>query len=718
MADKQIPVILKFLLDKGSIEGIKTGTMSVEQGFNKLEMTLIRNQNALVDISASMKKVEAQSKRMFVGSVAFISGIVAFSNNYVKNLEETNDLTRKWEASSKKVQDAQERIGKVTAQEVLPLYEKAATIVERIAGFVENNPEIIKAAINTGLFVAGFSALTIAVSKGIRFVADATYIATSAMQLLASKNMQAAANKQLLASTNLSGGEIAQNLRQSFGLAPAAAGAGMGVAATVATTVAVIAGGAVLGTLIYDLGAKAFGGTRANVIATGGAYKIGQGFGNIAQNFGMSSEEAERKSLVFAALIGKVTGAIDKNSPLWINAANSIKKASEIVAGVTLSGSDYEKQIVDAYTQMREDDITATQQYNADRKNIVEKANNDLVNAAIKNASAIKQINASYEASIKGITANYLKQSKASEIAYANQRAQAIRSSGIEIQRIEEDLQDKLIKLRKDHERNMESLVAKRDALGLKKEIQSYNDKKDEEIANTNKEIIRRREDLRQRLEDMDAQHKAERAMRYEEYVASLEEAKIQRDEQLKLQREKYKEEQQQIRDNKREQLAELQKNYSEEQKRRHDNFIKMVKDLDAALLGEAERKKKYYALMLTDAEIFLQQYRRTLAGGTPGAGSSNKPNNGLRDTGGYMTKGFYENKNGIPEMVMNGTTTRMAEAQMGYLTQEKLQSMISGNNKKIVINEGNKRFDSRLSKEDRRAIQRDIIETFKGLVK
>lgn len=723
MADRQIPVILKFLLDKGTLEGIKSGTMSIEQGFYKLENTLIRNQNALIDIGKSMKQVEAQSKRMFVGSVAFISGIVAFSNNYIKNLDETNTLTRKWESNSKRVQEAQQRIGKITAQEVLPLYEKAAGIVEDIAGFVESNPQIVKAALNTGLFVAGFSALVIATSKGIKFVADVSYIATVTTQFLASKKMEDAANKQLLASTQMSGGQIAQQLRGAFGLAPAAAGAG--VAATVATTLAVIASGAVIGTVVYDILAKQFGLTRVNQIATGGAYKAGQGIGQVAQQFGMSPEEAERKSIVFAAIIGKLSGAIDKNSPLWINAANSIKKASEIIqSSVSLSGSQYEDQIVRAYTQMQEDELKSTQEYNRDRKNIVEQANNDLVQAAIRNAKSISAINKSYDNDIRNITGNYMRQSKMAEVAYAKQRADIIQNSSREIQRIEEDSQERLLKMRREHESNMEGFVARRDAFGLKKEVKRYNEQRQEEIANTNKEIGRRRQDLQIRLNDLAQNFAAERAMRAAEYAQALADAKVRRDEQLKLQAEQYKEEQQQIRDNKRKQLAEAQKNFIEEGKQRHNAFVAMVRDLDAALLGEAKRKREYYNLMLQDAEKFLSQYRATLPGGgttwgNSGAGIiSNKGNDRTRDSGGYMTKGLYAlAQNSIPEMVMSGKTTRMAESVMGQITQEKLQALFAGGGKSLTINEGNKRFDSRLSMQDRRAIKKDIIDTFKGLV-
>lgn len=99
-----------------------------------------------------------------------------------------------------------------------------------------------------------------------------------------------------------------------------AEGAVGALVASVLGVVTAVLGGVAVGTLIYDQIAKALGLTRANVEATGGAFLAGDMFGKVAQQFGMSAEEAGRKTLVLTGIVGLLTGAYDKNSVQFQNA--------------------------------------------------------------------------------------------------------------------------------------------------------------------------------------------------------------------------------------------------------------------------------------------------------------------------------------------------------------------------------------------------------------
>lgn len=714
MPNREIPVVLKFLLDKNAIEAIKKGTLSIEDAMGSVNQNLLRSKSALIDISEGMKKWETQSKRMLVSSAALTTGIFLYSQRYIKNLEKTNSLSREWEKSEKSIEKSNERIGKVVTSAVLPAYEKGARVLEKVAKFAEQNPQIVKTAFNLSLLAVGFSAMGVLASKGIKLAADASYVATTATQLLASKNMQAAANKQLAASAayGVKGGQIGPAALKGAG-----ALAGTGVAATVATTLAVIASGAIIGTVVYDILAKKFGLTRVNQFATVGANSVGKGIESVATKLGMDPAEAERKTLVFTALIAKLTGAIDENSPLWIKAANSIKQASEIVEGATLAGSKYEKEIVDSYTNMLKEEAAATDEYEKDRLKIVGEYNKDRERLEEDHLKTVLDINRRYQKQIQNLANDYLKDSSRAEQDYRDNRADIIRDSGEEINRIEQDSQERLQKLRRDFEDESYDAASRRDALALIKAARDYERAKQDETKETNKEISRRNRDTAIRLQDLAQNFNKERERKLEDYKQSLEEAKAQRAEQLKIEAEKHAEELKQLRDSKNERLKLLRDIFIEETNRRREAFIQQVRDLDAALLGEKNRKQAYYNLMLADAERFLQAYRQSLPSGGSGGlgsgsvGSSIGPN---MDTGGYASQGqtYKMAVNGVPEYVMDGQTTRIAEKAIGgRLTQDRLTELLMNkSNQSGDSFSFQNRFDTKLSNEDKRAIEEMFV--------
>lgn len=695
--DKQVNVVLKFLLDGPAENRVKTGVSSIEKELERVQFRSLTIQQKMIEIGEGAEKAGRKYRAAFLTGTAIVGGIFAAAQRYVTNAKEATELTRAWTRETLSLQKSQSRIGEVLAREALPLLKQAGDIADKVAGFVEKHPEIVQAALKTGVMVAGLAAVGMAATKGIKLVADISYISASAQQLLAGKLMADAATKQIGAAglggvAKLGGGAVAGGT-----LAASAALIGQAIGLALVTYLAAEGTRRAVGAITGKETSWGEIGTAAKQIV---ATDLG-GVLLILNRLGVVGEETTQKTW---ELIKRITGL-----------GEAAEDTADQVDGAIdqLAGSQYEEQIVKAYTDMLEQEKAATEKYNETVTKITQDAAKEMTQAAQSNQKAIAQIGQNYQKQIQSITANYQKNQLQSEQSYATSRAQIVRDGGTEIQRMEKDHQERLRKMAMEHNDRVEDLVNSRDALGLVREMRDYNRQRAEETRSTNEEIARRRADLRVRLNDMAQQFARERAQRLAEYQQSMKEAAANKAEQLKQQRAQYEEEMRQIRIHKADALRELADQLRADRERRRAAFLNQVRDLDANLLGEQNQKRKYYAAMLKDAEAFLAAYRSKLPTASTSGGTIPK-----RDTGGYATKGVYGlAQDGRTEFVLSGPTTRAAEDVIGQsLTQQNLLAALKAVKQGINYND-NRRIDSRLSMSDRRAIKQDTLEVIQGVL-
>ncbi len=81
---------------------------------------------------------------------AIIAPLALAARAYIQQAGEAESTSRRWNTAMQDIQQSQIRVGRVVAQEILPLLEKAADLAEKIAQFVEDNPDVVKAALAVG----------------------------------------------------------------------------------------------------------------------------------------------------------------------------------------------------------------------------------------------------------------------------------------------------------------------------------------------------------------------------------------------------------------------------------------------------------------------------------------------------------------------------------------------------------------------------------------
>lgn len=689
--------------EKVSDEVEKVGKSSAQ--FRAEAQVLLREASVLTDGVKSSQIAALRNVSGLIGGIAqtatiagaaITGGIFAEVSNYVSNAKEATAVTEAWRRETDAIGKSRTRIDEVLAKEALPLLKEAAKVSNEAAGFVEKHPEIVSAALKTGVVLAGLGAVGLAVSKGIKLVADIQYLSTIPAQLTAAKLQDMAADKQLAAAT-LRVKELAKeaiekkipitnradDLRKAFGLDKPDKPSPMPSILSPIPLLSILAGGAAYSAL--GRGAANFG----------------------AKAFGFASPEK-----FWQDLIGKVGESIpwvkkfgDAIFGLGDKAQDAAKDISQ--AATQLAGSSHESEIVSAFTKWKEDDRRLVSEAAANRKKIIEEGEAEIANITKRYTDQRVSINAQFNDRRSEIIRDFNAENQKAEQDYQQARIDAKKGEAEQLQKIAEDHQERLRQIEKDGAERLGELAASRDALGLSKE----QDRIAEQIAEENRSTKRAAEQVRKeteaRLAELANQYALEQAQRQQQFIQKLAENEQQRQAELKQAAEENQAALKQAREAQAAKLRDLQEGLNAERLRRREVFIAEVRDLDASLLGERNLKSKYYTLMLQDAEAWLARYRAALAGGS----SSPIPSTGapFHDYTGYAYSGLYRMAgDGKKQFVLGGDATRAAENIVGgTLSQDNLLRLLSMGGAQSVNYNDYRRMDGPTSKDERALFQR-----------
>lgn len=686
---------------------------------------------------------------MMYGGMGILTAGFAEANRYVSSTKKQTEATEEWSRATAMLARNRERVDEILVQQSLPIMREIAKISGQVANYVERNPQIVQAAITAGKVLISIGGIAILASKGLRMVADASYVAATIKQNMAAKTMDGAADKMLVASGNMKGGGVvagAKGLMGKFtGGVTAMAGTTGGVVTLAAITGAVAAGLAtVLSGVADKLGdvvEKRFGRTAGGMV--GGAANAVLQMNPITGPMTTSINALKKMFPQLQEFSDKhIGGLIDKLKDLGNktdDAAESVNDLSNAAGDLNLSAA--RDQIVDAYKSWKEDEARMTREAETQRASIIKNAEQQILASAQQYAQQVAGINAQHNKARTDIVTTYQQDLIQMEEDYQTNRAEIIKAGNEDLQKMQEQHKEQLEKMEKEHNDRVAELTAARDALGLAKENRRYADDKSELSGDFKKEMAERKKETAQRLQELADQYAKERAQRYEKYQQDLLDNEAARQAELKQAQETHQRELEEIQRAKAEQLKELQDSLNAERIRRREQFIAQVRDLDAAMLGERNLKNNYYNAMLADANAWLTQYRAALAslGGTAPAssgGSSSSTSSGgssgtssgnivsstwqklldswnslvTRDAGGYVQRGVYKMAwDGKPEFVLNGPTTKAAEKLIGgNLTQENVMRALVGrgaqnNNSTNVEYNDHRRIDQPMSKWSKR---------------
>ncbi len=635
--------------------------------FKELEAAAGRAKQKASQISSVAARGAAISGQALLTGGAIVGGVLAEANRFAKE-EETagraTRATREWTQATEQLARARSRVDNVLLRESLPLLQQAARVAGQAANFIEKNPEIVQAALKTGVVLAGLGAVGLAVSKGIKLVADITYITAAATELIAAKLHNQAADKELAAAAASKITNRADDLRRAFGQTPTPTNQMSLVSAAGLIVAGIIASAAAVTWLDQLLEKSGFGQARRDAInqARDQGARIYPG--------ALPGPERQLQAQLNRAQLAGDTEEVKRLRDELNNLGNQTGQTASDIQTATgqIAGSANEQAIVGAFTQWKEDDARLIREAAENRKQILAYAEREIAEITRNFAAQRTAINQRFNESRSSLISSYSQDMQQAEQQYAASRAQIIEDAGVEIERIEERHQENIRKMTLDHAQRREDLTAARDALGLLKEDERFDRDRAEAERETNREIAQRRQDIARRLADLAEQYAAERAQRQAQFQQQLAENEKRRQEELKQAAAAFQEQMKKAQESRAQQLRELQEALNAERIRRREVFLAEIRDLDAYLLGDRALRQQKYAEMLADAQAFFDAYRRTMPSGSSFSGVTGTTGTiPTRDSGGYADKGLYRMAwNGQREFVMSGATTRAAERLIG----------------------------------------------------
>lgn len=611
------------------------------------------------------------------------------------------DTSRAWLDTSDRIEQAQLRLGRASAQALDPWRNALAGILEQMASIAEQNPGTMSGMAAGAVAAAGAGGGLAAVSQGIRLVADMKFLSAVALQKTAAQDMLKAAGIQAGAATAMKGAGAAGSAGKVLSMAGIA-----GLLGTAGTAAGVVGGGMYLGNLA---GKKVSGGTGIEHFAAIGAHGVGYLVGG------------EQKANEFFTAVGKLTGALDESTAAAMEAAMAEKELAtnrilpEEAVNSYIAYRQQEAQAEEQYSQQR---AQIVEEYASQRKQIEEQYEQDRTNIVEQYAERRAQITENYEKRQTEATKNYNRtiERQARDFAqneariqadYYRQRSEMVKDYHEDVQRAEEDHQRRMRQMQMEHQARSDDLIAARDALGLAREMRDYENNRQQVEDEHQIDMKRHSQDFAEQLREMEANFREQRQRRLEDYQQRLADQEEDFQRQQEQAQEAYEAQLQDLEDAEQEQLSALEQSYQDQltelEQHKRDMLAKLKQQYlseknarDQAFRDQLRQMKLFHGDQLTAWEAFYDRMREELqdfidetsaSSDIDVADSSNNDSGGsggkkARASGGYASFGEYLLGERGTEFVMSAPATQAAERMIGgRLDQQNILAAMSGRN-------------------------------------
>jgi hypothetical protein len=143
MTTRTIDILLNMHPDQKSINRTQAGIKDIEKALKRVEQQANQTRE-------KMEKLGNVGNKLALTGAAILAPFALAMNKYIQTAGETEDTSKRLVALGKRWEESQMRIGRVTAEVVLPALEKALDVIDKITAFAEANPGAVKAALGIG----------------------------------------------------------------------------------------------------------------------------------------------------------------------------------------------------------------------------------------------------------------------------------------------------------------------------------------------------------------------------------------------------------------------------------------------------------------------------------------------------------------------------------------------------------------------------------------
>lgn len=227
-------ILLRFILDKESVQKVKDSLMGMDEAVAKGGVTFGQLNHAATQLGPKLEENRKQADELQKSwwrtqrelraaqfTMTAIAGVgaaitvpmIAMATKWASEMEKagaTGDkVYDRWSAAQQKLKTAQLAVGRATAEVLLPALEKVAQLAIKGAEFVEKHPDILKAALTTGAVLVAVGTLGTLLVQGVKFVVDLKFVAASLLNKAAADLMLVAAKANMEAAVLYNAGRRA-----------------------------------------------------------------------------------------------------------------------------------------------------------------------------------------------------------------------------------------------------------------------------------------------------------------------------------------------------------------------------------------------------------------------------------------------------------------------------------------------------------------------------
>lgn len=549
----------RIITDKSSIEQATRAVAEVKKSTQEAERSLAGFQRHFEMIGRAGEQFTRVGLRMAAAGTAIMAPMMLAANSYVRNAGMAEASSRQWLKTTDQLAAAQQRVGRVIAQETLPYMEKMAQLANAAAAFGERHPEAVRALVMTGVgLAAGGAGLTI-----IGQAANAiSLLGTSAARL---------------------------------GLAPALGGAALGL------------GGAVLGGVGAGLGATQYlasQGFKANIFGVPlearnlGEYPVA-GLYAATKLLGGSEQEATQNALALAQALGMVSVNVQQ-ATARIEDSPWFGRGLEMFAQFSLqqkyAQADYYREMLRAGYDFQRNMRYQEEAFGVQRA-IAVRNHNIQMSYAEQDFQRQRQINAD----------QFQRQLMLSEQEYYYQRGIAARNFAISARRAEEDYTLQTARNEEDHRIRLRNIARTGNATAWLEEMRSY--QLSERRRKEDYEIARRRakEDFDLAQGDARTAYERQRAIALENFAI-----------QERIQAESYAIQRQRAQENFERQIADQEAQFARQMRIAAEQHAIQMNRFETDFATEKERQATAFKLSLMELGAFRDEYGAILDGIKP----------------------------------------------------------------------------------------------------
>lgn len=652
MPERTLDARLKF-----SQEGVDKTAQDVKRLNQNLEETKKRAQQA----AEQAEKLSYVGMRLGATGASIMAPFLLAARTYVQNAGLAEQTSRRWIASTQDFERAQVRVGRVAAQQVLPLMEKAATLAGQIAKLAEQHPELVKAAIGIGGTLVAAGAAVTAVGQ-----VAGTLARLQALGLFGAGGKLAGAGLGY-AAAGIGGVGLGIAGAQTLGYQGDAGQAGSDIMqfakrSAVMLPLLAVSGLRDLG-IVSDKAAQAVGKSAAEMAGWGKAAE------SVGQTAAQQTEQLNRGQAV-QAYVQYQKAAIQADKEYEQQRVETIADFGQKRADTEQQYEERRSQIV---TDFSRDQAEALEDFNRSQQ----RARRDFIQSQ---AQAETDYNRAREQTMRQV----LQQEAEAETQYYQERSKRAADYNLETQRAEADHQRTMARMREDYQMQQEDAVGNRDAISFLRNQRQYEVQRRRAEQDYGTEAGRRSEDYARQLAELEqsfAQQRTQRQAQAEQQLADQQtqyetqreqalaqyeqqRADAQADFEYQHQREL---EQQQARlaelDNEHTQalakleqqrsdaLAKLDQKHQDEKAKLDQAFADQLLALDGFLGATQTKWDAFYATMGANLDAWMVANTGRLQYQVPG-----------RAAGGYAGAGLYRLGERGREFVLNADSTRRME--------------------------------------------------------